>query len=186
MKRLTRLWNRRARRAAASRARRAGRASTRSRGAPSRLHLEPLEPRILLAGDPLNELLIETVGLESWTQVGPSQIRFTEEIEAESAAIQGRFGGPVQSVAVHPNGDFAFLGTAGGGVWRTRNLSAGDPFNSEDPFPEDLVQWTAQTSDFPVLSIGHVALSPLDADGNPLDRFTPLDKTVVIAGTGSF
>ncbi len=70
--------------------------------------------------------------------------------------------GAVEAIAAHPtNVNIAVIGTVNGGIWTTTNATAASP------------TWSPRTDDFPSLSIGSIAYSPVDAN-------------VLYAGTGSF
>ena len=83
----------------------------------------------------------------------------------------------MEAIAVHPhNKNVIFAGAVNGGVWRTTNGGT---------------SWDPLTDQFTSLSISALAVSPLDADGQPLtDNYmgtgnpTPVNKLVVFAGTG--
>ena len=119
--------------------------------------LEPLEHRILLVTT-LN-------GVPDWVSQGPAPIQQAgTQIPPFSPAT-----GAIQSLAVHPgNPDIMYVGSVNGGVWRTTNATTG-------------ALWLPLTDQFPSLSIGSVALSPL-ADTLPMDH----RNDVVYAATGAF
>src|SRR5260370_881990 len=139
--------------------RRPGGTATKSARWPA-LRLELLEDRTLLSfsltGDPI------------WVSQGPEPIFNGNNVQGIPNAPQI---GAVNQVAIDPsNPDHMFAATASGGVWVTGSGTADNP------------TWVAETDRMPSLSIGSVAISPLDsntvfagtallsADGGPAAR----------------
>ncbi len=103
---------------------------------------------------------------QPWQAVGPAQI-----VTSQFGDVTGR----VTSIAIAPwdaSGNTVYLGSTGGGVWRSTNAAAGDPTT---------VTWQPLTDDLPAysgvnitsLSIGAIGVQPgASPDG------------VVLAGTG--
>jgi hypothetical protein len=126
----------------------------RTKSLPSRTGflLEPLESRILLSAD--------LFGVPIWDPQGPAP---TTDGQA-SASPDDAVTGSVNAVAPHPtNPDILYIGATNGGIWKTTNATSDTP------------NWTPLTDQFPTLSIGDLAFSPLDATNNTL-----------FAGTGGF
>lgn len=103
----------------------------------------------------------------SWTPVGPGVV---------NTSLYGAVTGRVSSIALDPNdpsGNTVWLGTTGGGVWRSTNAAAAAANVSFLPLTDTLPVFAgnAGSSAIPSLSIGAVAVQPAP---NP----------VVLAGTG--
>src|SRR5205085_10965549 len=82
------------------------------------------------------------LSLTSWNEVGPAPVVSGQT--PGGLPISGR----ASSVAVHPtNPDIIYLGTAGGGVWKTTNATAANP------------TWTPLTDTQVTSFIGAVALA---------------------------
>jgi hypothetical protein len=108
-------------------------------------------------------LTVTLSGVPGWVEQGPRPINNAQLLAAPNNAA----GGAVQSIAVDRNNAAnIWLGTVNGGVWRSTNA------NPAAPGP---ITWNPLTDQFGSLSIGSVAVSPLDATGN-----------TVFAGTGNF
>lgn len=115
-----------------------------------KLFLEPLESRLLLSAD--------LVGVPDLVDQGPAI-----SINGQVAGLAGPnpVVGAIEAIAPHPtDANTIFVGTVAGGIWRTTNGGA---------------NWTPLTDQWPSLSVGAIAYSPLDATNNTL-----------FAGTGSF
>jgi hypothetical protein len=104
--------------------------------------------------------LLETRTMLSvtWSNIGPSAILHGQ--------VQGlgddKVAGAVQAIAPYPdNANIIYIGTVNGGVWKTTNATEADP------------HWTPLTDGMPSLSIGDLALSPLNSQ-------------TIYAGTGKF
>jgi hypothetical protein len=83
--------------------------------------------------------------------------------------------GAINAIAADPtNANIVFVATVNGGIWRTNDATDSSPF------------WTPLTDQYPSLSIGAIALSPLDSNGQPLTANTPPSNLVLYAGTGRF
>ena len=97
---------------------------------------------------PMLELLeTRTMLAVTWSNVGPSAISHGQ--------VQGlgddKVAGAVQAIAPYPdNADIIYIGTVNGGIWKTTNATEANP------------HWTSLTDGMPSLSIGDLALSPLD------------------------
>ncbi len=103
----------------------------------------------------------------SWTPLGPATV---------TSALYGAVTGRVTSVALDPNditGNTVWLGTTGGGVWRSTNAAGPQGSVTFKPLTDTLPVFAqnAGTAILPSLSIGTVAVQP---SANP----------VVLAGTG--
>lgn len=91
----------------------------------------------------------------TWTPVGPGPIEDgqVEGINAQNNPVSGA----VHVVLPHPtNADILYVGTTNGGVWKTTNATATNP------------TWTPLIDQETSLSIGAMALDPIDATGNTL------------------
>src|SRR5262245_8129768 len=114
--------------------------------------LEPLESRILLSAD--------LFGVPIWDAQGPAPTTDGQVSASPDDAVTGS----VNAVAPHPtNPDILYIGATNGGIWKTTNATSDTP------------NWTPLTDQYPTLSIGDLAFSPLDATNNTL-----------FAGTGGF
>ncbi|MDV6028911.1 MAG: hypothetical protein F9B45_02130 [Phycisphaera sp. RhM] len=103
-----------------------------------------------------------TLGPDRWIDQGPHAVTNST---ASNVAPNNPVAGAVQSIAVHPTDpSIVFVGTVNGGVWRTTNASYSTPTTT---------QWEPLTQQFASLSIGSVAIDPLNAN-------------MVYAGTGQF
>jgi Ca2+-binding RTX toxin-like protein len=110
-------------------------------------------------------------GVPGWQEEGPG----FEQRDASNPAFVSPVTGAIESLAPDPfNNDILFCGTVNGGVWRTTEALSTRP------------HWFPLTDQFPSLSIGTVAISPLASDGSPLSGATPLNNLVIYAGTGKF
>ena len=103
----------------------------------------------------------------SWSPLGPATV---------STALYGAVSGRVTSIALDPNdstGNTVWLGTTGGGVWKSANAAGSVAAVRFAPLTDTLPAFTenAGTSALPSLSIGAVSVQPAV---NP----------VVLAGTG--
>jgi hypothetical protein len=126
----------------------------RTKSLPSRKSflLEPLESRILLSA--------ELFGVPIWDPQGPAPTTDGQASGSPDDAVTGS----VNAAAPHPtNPDILYVGGTNGGIWKTTNATSDTP------------NWTPLTDEFPTLSIGDLAFSPLDATNNTL-----------FAGTGGF
>ena len=104
--------------------------------------------------------------MPDWQQEGPGLIH--SDLTTDAPFPQS---GAVEALTVQPgNDDVLFAATVNGGVWRTTDAGK---------------TWEALTDEFPSLSFTSVAIHSHDADGNPVDASTPLDKLIVLAGTGT-
>lgn len=119
----------------------------------TRLHVETLEERRLLT--------IDLMGIPSWVEQGPGTISNGNNVEGIPNSPQA---GAVNGVAADPtDANRLFAASTNGGIWLTTNATAASP------------TWTPLTDQFPSLSIGDIAFSPLDVTNNTL-----------FAGTGRF
>jgi hypothetical protein len=103
----------------------------------------------------------------AWQQIGPSSV---------ASAAYNNITGRITSIAVDPNdatGNTVYLGTTGGGVWKSTNAAGTLSAATFAPLTDTLPVFSANagTGVIPSLSIGAVAVQPAV---NP----------VVIAGTG--
>jgi len=102
----------------------------------------------------------------TWQPAGPTQL---------STPAYGLVTGRISSLAVDPNissGNTVYLGTTGGGVWKSINGAAGDASSvSFIPLTDDLPDFANSFTSIPSLSIGALTVQP----GNP---------QVLLAGTG--
>lgn len=99
-------------------------------------------------------------GNPEWREQGPGPIHMGQVEGMDNRPVAGA----VTSIAPHPlKNNILYIGTVNGGVWRTETATANSP------------SWTPLTDHMPSLSIGAVALSPLDQNFR-----------TIYAGTGSF
>jgi hypothetical protein len=125
--------------------------------------LEILENRIALAITPLN--------LPQWIEQGPGPAHFPGGV----LGIEGSpVTGAIQAVLAHPtNSDIIYVGSVGGGVWRTGNATwefdeldnDGDGLFDADDLDER-VHWIPLTDDLPSLSISDLEFDPGDTTFN--------------------
>ena len=89
----------------------------------------------------------------SWRSKGPGPIRFARISLPSPQPVTGA----VQAIVPHPtNPNILWIGTVNGGIWKTTNALAANPF------------WTPVGDQLPSLSIGAMALDPSDATHNTL------------------
>src|SRR5258706_10242242 len=106
----------------------------------------------------------------AWNEEGPFDLLHSHNtlLNSTNPVI-----GAVQAIALDPaNPSVAFLGSVGGGIWETTDLT--------DPSPV----WEPLGKNLPSLAITSLALSPFDKGSNPLTMGTSLDDLVLFAGTG--
>jgi hypothetical protein len=115
----------------------------------ARPKMEQLESRDLLAAN--------LVSVGTWTPQGPGPIEFGRV--GGMPETNNAIAGVVAAVAVAPDTKTTFVGTEGGGVWRTPDATSLNP------------TWAPVTDDLPSLVISDVEVNPIDPD-------------IVIAGTG--
>ncbi len=101
----------------------------------------------------------------TWQAVGPSQIQ---------SAAYGKISGRVSSIAVDPSdqsGNTVYVGTTGGGVWRSTNAAG----------PAEVVTFQPLTDDLPVFSgnAGSAGVSSLS-----IGAISVQSGGIVLAGTG--
>ena len=99
----------------------------------------------------------------NWTQLGP--ISLSSDAGTNGIQDYGVVSGRVISVAVDQTdstGNTVYIGSSGGGVWKSTNAAASDPTT---------VNWRALTDAQPSLISGAIAISPAD-------------HNLVIVGTG--
>jgi hypothetical protein len=107
---------------------------------------------------------VTLLGAPDWVEQGPGPI-------GNGFGVQKLEAGATNGIAADPfDANLLFVGTVNGGVWRTTNATALNP------------HWTTATDQLPSLSIGAVAISPLDNTGAARTAATPLAQTVVFAG----
>jgi hypothetical protein len=106
----------------------------------ARLLLEVLEDRTLPS--------ISLSGVPSWVEQGPGPIQ---------PPLFLPVAGAINAIAADPtDANRVFAATVNGGVWRTDDATDSNPF------------WTPLTDQFPSLSMGAIAFSPLDPTRNTL------------------
>jgi len=129
------------------------------------LELERLEDRTLLS--------ISLTGTPDWEDQGPGPIlNGSVQVPVNNPDV-----GAVESIGVVPGQpDIVFVGTTNGGVWETQEATK----------PGSLPDWKPLTDQMADLSIGSVAVSPVDSGGKFVDQNTDLNKLVIYAGTGTF
>lgn len=92
----------------------------------------------------------------TWIERGPRPIE-NGSAGTEGSVFNDPVSGAVEALAPHPtNKNILYAGTVNGGVWMTTNAYAGDP------------TWVPLTDQFPSLSIGALAFSPLDSNHKTL------------------
>ncbi len=107
----------------------------------------------------------------TWTAVGPVRVQ---------TALYGHVAGRVTAVAIDPNdttGNTVYLGTSGGGVWKSTNAAGAASAVSFQPLTDALSAFSinAGGSVLPSLSIGAVSVQPggtgviLAGTGDPND-----------------
>ena len=115
----------------------------------------------LIAGESIGSVASAAPASSSvWRQLGPSNARFEFNGSRYSAVDSGR----VNEVRVAPGAaDTVYIGTAGGGIWRTTNMSAASPI------------WVPVGDNLPALSVGSFDLDPTNPQriiaglGDPFD-----------------
>jgi hypothetical protein len=119
------------------------------RRSPDRRHARYYQPRLDLLEDRVTPSVTLT-GVPTWIEQGPGP---------EQSPFYGTVSGAVQCIAQDPGTDTqslntVYIGAVNGGVWKTTNaLLASDPTT---------VHWTPLTDQFPSLSIGSIAVSPVN------------------------
>ncbi len=79
-----------------------------------------------------------------WVEQGPGPA---------ASSFYGQVSGAIEAIAADPaDPNRVFVAAASGGVWRTLNATAANP------------TWIPLTDQLPSLSMGSIALSPLDAN----------------------
>ncbi|MGE0375384.1 MAG: GEVED domain-containing protein, partial [Planctomycetaceae bacterium] len=120
----------------------------------------------LAAGGPASEGEVEDYVVQiqvpgDWVSQGPAPVL---DGLSENVNPQDQVTGAVHTVLAHPtNADILYLGSVNGGIWKTTNATATNPF------------WTSQTDFLGSLSISAMAFDPTDGTHNTL-----------VAGTGNF
>jgi len=89
--------------------------------------------------------------------------------------LDPNFGtGAIEAIAAHPSDpSIVYIGSASGGIWKTDEAHLPSP------------NWTPLTDVSSSLSIGAIAISPIDINANGTSAGTITGKTIY-AGTGSF
>src|SRR6266540_5995296 len=123
--------------------------------------LEPLESRLLLSADLL--------GVPDWVDQGPGPIENGNNVILTLPGQNSPQDGAVHAIAADPsNANRIFIATVNGGLWRSTNATFsrfdgadndGDGVNDE---ADETPTWTPLTDQYPSLSFGAIALSPLD------------------------
>lgn len=123
--------------------------------------LEPLESRLLLSADLL--------GVPAWVDQGPGPIENGNNVILTLPGQNSPQDGAVHAIAADPsNANRVFIATVNGGLWRSTNATFsrfdgadndGDGVNDE---ADETPTWTPLTDQYPSLSFGAIALSPLD------------------------
>jgi hypothetical protein len=125
-----------------------------------RCTIEAMEQRVMLTVQ---------ANVPAWVSQGPMPITGGQDAIAPNNPVVGA----VQAIAFNPVlPKIAFIGTTDGGIWRAENFAQGSP------------TWKQVTDNLLSLSIGSIAISPVDASGNALTATTPLNQVVVYAGIG--
>jgi Matrixin len=111
--------------------------------------LERLEDRALPS-------TVDFSGVPLWVSQGPApEIGNPGTVGLTSTSGANPAAGAVQAIAQDPNNpSVIYIGPVNGGVWKATLEANGDP----DP------HWTPLTDQFPSLSIGSLAVSPLDSN----------------------
>ena len=115
----------------------------------------------LIAGESIGSVAPAAPASSSvWRQLGPSNASFEFNGWQYSAVDSGR----VNEVRVAPGGaDTVYIGAAGGGIWRTTNMSAASP------------TWVPVGDNLPALAVGSFDLDPTNPQriiaglGDPFD-----------------
>ena len=115
----------------------------------------------LIAGESIGSAASAAPASSSvWQQLGPSNASFEFNGSQYSAVDSGR----VNEVRVAPGAaDTVYVGTAGGGIWRTTNMSAASP------------TWVPVGDNLPALAVGSFDLDPTNPQriiaglGDPFD-----------------
>ncbi len=121
------------------------------------------EARATLTVAPQSGLYAPALLNQPWQAVGPAQV---------STAAYGNVTGRVTSIAADPadpTGNTVYLGTTGGGVWKSTNAAG----------PAASVVFTPLTDDLPVFSSGNLASLSIGAVS-----VQPGNTGVLLAGTG--
>ncbi|MDB5319040.1 MAG: cya 2, partial [Phycisphaerales bacterium] len=120
--------------------------------------VEAMEQRVMLAVN---------ANIPAWVSQGPSPITGGQNSIAPNNPVVGA----VQAIAFNPLlPKIAFIGSPDGGIWRAENFDSGSP------------TWKPLIDGLLSLSIGSIAISPVDAGGQALKATTPLSQIVVYAG----
>jgi photosystem II stability/assembly factor-like uncharacterized protein len=93
---------------------------------------------------------VDATALSAWGSLGPAPLCMDSPARGKCAFAGSPYSGRVTAIAPHP-GDTAtiFIGTEGGGVWRTRNGGT---------------SWTPLFDQQPTMRIGAVAVDPFEPD----------------------
>jgi hypothetical protein len=125
-------------------------------------------PRFILGPESLEDrtlLSVNLVGVPNWIEQGPGPI--TGDL-SETPASFNNGAGAIEAVAIDPSDpNIVVVGTVNGGIWRTTD--------AQDTSPT----WTAETDQFPSLSIDSLTYSPIiSTPGGTTDD-------TIYAGTGA-
>src|SRR4051812_11975001 len=102
--------------------------------------MEAMEQRTMMS--------VTLSGAPSWLSEGPGPIHGGQAFERDTFTAD--VAGAVNAVATDVLNTRAFIGTVNGGIWRTDNLTSDHP------------NWIPLTDQLPSLSVGDVAISPVD------------------------
>src|SRR5262245_24024297 len=125
---------------------RAARSTTRRASRRLSAAIERLESRTMLT--------VDLTGMPDWIEQGPGPITNGNNVLGIPDKPQA---GAVNAVAIDPNNpNHVFAATVDGGIWRTSNFQADNPF------------WTPMTDSLPSLAIGGIQFEPLAAPSDTL------------------
>jgi Ca2+-binding RTX toxin-like protein len=133
--------------------------------------------------------------LPEWVPQGPGPIlggqsqRINCVVGVDPPLCDNPVSGAVTSIAVSPdpdNQDLVFVGTANGGIWRTKNARIGvDGIDNDQnglvDDPSETPSWTPLTDHLPSLAISALAFDPYALE---IDRFGDFHYNTLYAGAG--
>ncbi|MBI3411511.1 MAG: hypothetical protein HY040_24550 [Planctomycetes bacterium] len=118
------------------------------KNAKAQVSLERLEDRCMPT--------VDLTGVGFWQERGPGPI-IDGDADVQGSQLTNPVIGAVEALAPHPtNKNILYAGTVNGGVWKTFDAYAPDPF------------WVPLTDQFPSISISSLAFSPMDSTHNTL------------------